>query len=45
MHSDHDVERKIANCRARVQRLGGDVFIFGAREGLEIRVDVDEPEA
>ena len=41
MHSDHDVERKIANCRARVQRLGGTTTVFGAREGLEIRIDAD----
>ena len=41
MHSDHDVERKIANCRARVQRLGGDTTVFGAREGLEVKIDVE----
>ena len=38
MQSDGDVDRKIAKCRKRVKRLGGSVEVFGAREGLELRI-------
>ncbi len=39
MQSDDDVTKKIEACRERVQSLGGDLVVFGAREGLELRVD------
>jgi phosphoribosyl 1,2-cyclic phosphodiesterase len=38
MHSDADVDRMVATCRARAQRFGSDVFIFGAREGVELGI-------
>lgn len=38
MQSDADVEAKIQACRARAERLGGgDLSVFGAREGIELR--------
>lgn len=39
MQSDDDVEAKIASCRGRVRRLGHDLFVFAAREGLELKLD------
>jgi phosphoribosyl 1,2-cyclic phosphodiesterase len=39
MQSDHDVEAKIAACRSRVRVQGAEVFVFAAREGLELKVD------
>ena len=39
MQSDTDVEAKIAACRARVRRQGSNLFIFAAREGLELKLD------
>ena len=39
MHSDHDMDEKIARCRARAERAGSNVVVFGAREGLEIKLD------
>ncbi len=38
MHSDHDMDELIARCRARAERAGSDVVVFGAREGLEIKL-------
>ena len=38
MQSDMEVDAKIAVCRKRVQTLGGNVEVFGAREGLELRI-------
>jgi hypothetical protein len=38
MQSDMEVDAKIAVCRKRVQTLGGKVEVFGAREGLELRI-------
>ena len=39
MHNDDDVELKVAVCKARAKALGGDMVIFGAREGMELRID------
>ena len=39
MHNDDDVELKIAVCKARAEALGGEMLIFGAREGMELRID------
>ena len=39
MHSDHDMDDMIAGCRERADRAGSSVVIFGAREGLEIKLD------
>ncbi len=38
MQSDQEVDAKIAVCRERVKKLGANVEVFGAREGLEIRI-------
>ena len=38
MQSDQEVDAKIAVCRERVKTLSGNVEVFGAREGLEIRI-------
>ena len=38
MQSDHDVDRKIDICRERAARHGFKVVVFGAREGLELRI-------
>ena len=39
MHSDQEVERKVALCRARAEAFGADLVISGAREGLEFKVN------
>jgi phosphoribosyl 1,2-cyclic phosphodiesterase len=39
MQSDDMVTKKIDACRARVEHLGGELTVFGAREGLELRLD------
>lgn len=39
MQSDRDVEAKIEVCRLRVARFGSPLFVFAAREGIELRVD------
>ncbi|MBL93045.1 MAG: MBL fold metallo-hydrolase [Myxococcales bacterium] len=39
MHTDDMVEKKIAQCQERVDRVGGKLRIFGAREGVELRLD------
>ena len=38
MHSDVDVDRKVAVCKERAARSNPDLVVFGAREGLELRV-------
>jgi phosphoribosyl 1,2-cyclic phosphodiesterase len=38
MQSDKDVDRKIELCRERATRHGSKVVVFGAREGLELRI-------
>ncbi len=38
MQADADVEKKIAACQARARRHGVRVDIFGAREGIEIKL-------
>ncbi len=39
MQADDDVSRKIAACRSRAERLGSDLIVFGAREGMELKID------
>jgi phosphoribosyl 1,2-cyclic phosphodiesterase len=39
LQSDEAVERKIAACRQRLEQLGGELVVFGAREGMELRID------
>ena len=39
MHSDQDIDQKVADCRFRAQGFGSDLFVFGAREGFELRLD------
>jgi phosphoribosyl 1,2-cyclic phosphodiesterase len=38
MQSDELVEAKVETCRARAERLGGRLQIFGAREGFELQI-------
>ncbi len=38
MHSDADVDRKIAFCKERALKGRRDLVVFGAREGLELRI-------
>ncbi|HLV19705.1 MAG TPA: MBL fold metallo-hydrolase [Polyangiaceae bacterium] len=38
MHSDDVVEDKIDDCRARARRFGSNLSVFGAREGLELKL-------
>ena len=38
MHTDSMVDEKIDNCRMRAERLGVPLVIFGAREGLELKI-------
>ena len=39
MHTDQDVEDMLAICRQRAKRLGAPVQIFGAREGMELKLE------
>jgi hypothetical protein len=39
METDAAVERKVELCRARARRLGGELSIFAAREGLAIKIE------
>jgi ribonuclease BN (tRNA processing enzyme) len=39
MHSDRDVDSKVLQCAERARLLGGAVEVFGAREGVELKVD------
>jgi len=38
MQTDADVDAKVEACRARAQSFGSDLFVFGAREGIELRI-------
>lgn len=38
MHSDADVDRKIALCKERAAKVNRNLQVFGAREGLELRL-------
>ena len=38
MHNDHDVDRKIAQCRSRAHARKPALVVFGAREGMELRI-------
>ena len=38
MHGDGDVDRKIALCKERAARVNPQLLVFGAREGLELRI-------
>jgi phosphoribosyl 1,2-cyclic phosphodiesterase len=38
MHSDVDVDRKIVLCKERALKASKDLVVFGAREGLELRI-------
>lgn len=38
MHGDAEVDRKIAICKERAARVNIDLVVFGAREGLELRI-------
>jgi phosphoribosyl 1,2-cyclic phosphodiesterase len=38
MHSDELVDHKIESCRQRAERAGSKLVVFGAREGLEIKL-------
>jgi len=38
MQSDRDVEEKIATARARAARFCPDLIVFGAREGVELKI-------
>jgi hypothetical protein len=35
-----DVDAKIAACRQRAHRFGSQLFVFAAREGLELKLDI-----
>ncbi|MSP91122.1 MAG: MBL fold metallo-hydrolase [Myxococcales bacterium] len=39
MQSDIQIDMKIAACRSRVQAFGSSLFVFAAREGIELRID------
>ncbi len=39
MHSDEVVKRKVTTCRDRAAGFGSDLFVFGAREGLQVFVE------
>jgi phosphoribosyl 1,2-cyclic phosphodiesterase len=38
MHSDEQVDETIEQCRGRVTRAGSNLVIFGAREGVELKL-------
>lgn len=38
MQSDREVEVKIEACRQRAARLGSPLFVFAAREGIELKI-------
>jgi ribonuclease BN (tRNA processing enzyme) len=39
LQSDADVDKKIAACLERAERLNPELIVFGAREGVELRLD------
>lgn len=41
MHADADVDRKIVSCRERALKASKELVVFGAREGLELRIGGD----
>jgi len=38
MHSDEFIDETIEACRARVARAGSNLIVFGAREGVELKI-------
>ena len=38
MHADESIDETIEACRARVARAGSNLVVFGAREGLELKI-------
>jgi hypothetical protein len=38
MHGDVEVDRKIVLCRERSERRSKRLVVFGAREGMELRI-------
>lgn len=42
LQSDQDVAEKIEACRQRACRLNADLVVFGAREGVELRLDTEK---
>jgi phosphoribosyl 1,2-cyclic phosphodiesterase len=38
MQSDEDVDRKVEQCKKRAQLHGSELVVFGAREGLELKL-------
>ena len=38
MQSDRDVDQKVTACASRATRLGSEMKVFGAREGVEIKL-------
>jgi phosphoribosyl 1,2-cyclic phosphodiesterase len=38
MHSDEFIDEVIEGCRARVTRAGSNLVVFGAREGVELKI-------
>ncbi len=39
LQDDEAVSRKIAACRKRAESLGSDIIVFGAREGMELKIE------
>jgi phosphoribosyl 1,2-cyclic phosphodiesterase len=42
MHSDREVDTKVMMCVERAHLLGSDVEVFGAREGIELKLENQE---
>jgi phosphoribosyl 1,2-cyclic phosphodiesterase len=42
LQNDNDVKRKIEQGRKRAARLAPDLIVFGAREGVELRIDRED---
>jgi hypothetical protein len=38
MQSDRDVDNKVSACQARARQLGSTLVVFGAREGMELKL-------
>lgn len=38
MHNDAEVDAIVSNCAARARLLGSEVEVFGAREGMELKI-------
>lgn len=41
MHSDREVDAKVMLCLERAKQLGSDLEIFGAREGIELKLEAE----